>query len=281
MKMPTAIGRQNKHENAGRKTSWHACRVRLNVCLAVCCVCLLWIVPTWSLADQGSPVTGLDGQKKVSLFGTVEFRSRLRHEPWQRVIKEEQRKSGMDNPLEQREKFWPNTQEILQKKQTARQTAMWPATRDALKQKKLKMKDLLDHVNSFFNGYPYRRVADIYRLRNYWSTPAEFMANSGDCKDFAIVKYFALKQLGVAPESMRIVVLEDLSQPSYDLRNRIHAVLAVYHADTVYILDNKHAKAVEQEMLKTYEAKFSVNAQYLWTHAKPLRKPSSTKPRPS
>ncbi len=41
-------------------------------------------------------------------------------------------------------------------------------------------------------------------------------------EDYTIIKYFTLKEMGVDPASMRIVVLRDT------IRNLAHAVLVVY-----------------------------------------------------
>ena len=46
--------------------------------------------------------------------------------------------------------------------------------------------------------------------------------NQGISEDYAIIKYFTLKEMGVDPKSMRIVVLRDT------IRNLAHAVLVVY-----------------------------------------------------
>ena len=54
----------------------------------------------------------------------------------------------------------------------------------------------------------------------------------GDCEDFAIAKYFALRDLGFPASQMRIVVLKDT------LRNLDHAVTAVYLDGDAWILDN-------------------------------------------
>ena len=48
------------------------------------------------------------------------------------------------------------------------------------------------------------------------------MRMSGDCEDYAIAKFFALRQLGFGAEQMRIVILWD------EIRGIGHAVLAVY-----------------------------------------------------
>jgi hypothetical protein len=127
----------------------------------------------------------------------------------------------------------------------------------------LRGKDFLEQlgaVNSFFNRFPYKTHEDIYGTRSYWATPAEFMRNSGNCVDFAIIKYFALKQLGVDQNAMRITVLTDLS------RDTPHAVLAVYHEDVAYILDNSTNMILPHTSLTHYMPQFSVNESFRWVH---------------
>ena len=45
-------------------------------------------------------------------------------------------------------------------------------------------KEQLQAVNRFFNRWPYRSDREVYRVGEYWASPAEFMARSGDCDLF-------------------------------------------------------------------------------------------------
>jgi len=181
---------------------------------------------------------------KVNLFGTIEFRSKLKDSPqWERVVAEERKKSGLANPVGL--------------------AAAWPATREALKGKPLL--EQLTVVNKFFNRYPYRLDMAVYGVQDYWATPAEFMKNSGDCEDYAIIKYYALKQLGLDPDSMRIAVVTDV------IRNLAHAVLAVYHEGNAYILDNLSNLVLPHTRLTHYRSQFSVNENYRWVHMAPKK----------
>ncbi|MDB5478200.1 MAG: transglutaminase family protein cysteine peptidase, partial [Alphaproteobacteria bacterium] len=67
----------------------------------------------------------------------------------------------------------------------------------------------LNMVNAFFNQWQYRSDSDAYSVSEYWASPLEFMANSGDCEDYAIAKYATLKFLGYNDTQMRIVALID------------------------------------------------------------------------
>ncbi|WP_294966538.1 transglutaminase-like cysteine peptidase [Sulfurimonas sp.] len=56
----------------------------------------------------------------------------------------------------------------------------------------------LKEVNTFFNEVRYKTDIKVYRKRDYWATPWEFLGKDmGDCEDYVISKYFALRYLGV------------------------------------------------------------------------------------
>jgi predicted transglutaminase-like cysteine proteinase len=94
---------------------------------------------------------------------------------------------------------------------------------------------LLGPVNVFFNRLPYVDDLPHWGVQDYWATPAELVASDGgDCEDYAIAKYFALKELGVPIRRLRITYVEASSL------NRAHMVLAYYPKPTgePLILDN-------------------------------------------
>lgn len=90
-------------------------------------------------------------------------------------------------------------------------------------------------VNQFFNRIP--SVTDLahWRVEDYWATPSESLASNGaDCEDYAIAKYFTLKELGVPIARLRLVYAK-----TWQSRDA-HMVLAYYadpRADPL-ILDN-------------------------------------------
>jgi len=95
---------------------------------------------------------------------------------------------------------------------------------------------LLAPVNEFFNAVA--AVADrvLWHVEDYWATPAEMLSVDGaDCEDYAIAKYFTLKELGVPVAKLRLVYARTWQAP-----NEAHMVLAYYEspgADPL-ILDN-------------------------------------------
>ena len=86
-------------------------------------------------------------------------------------------------------------------------------------------KDLLGPVNGFFNRLPYITDMVHWGVVDYWATPSEFLASSGgDCEDYAIAKYFTLKELGVPVSRLRLVYARTWQS------NVAHMVLAYYAA---------------------------------------------------
>ena len=94
---------------------------------------------------------------------------------------------------------------------------------------------LLPPVNRFVNRVPSETDQDHWGVEDYWATPAEtFASNGGDCEDYAIAKYFTLKELGIPVARLRLVYAR--AQSSDDA----HLVLAYYAVPGAepMILDN-------------------------------------------
>ncbi|HSG29784.1 MAG TPA: transglutaminase-like cysteine peptidase, partial [Candidatus Krumholzibacterium sp.] len=187
---------------------------------------------------------------EIPLFGTLEFRASLEALPhWLRVVAEaEKQVSAMTTCDPQREEC-PS---FALKWQSMRREAM-----DLPPMKKMKK------VNAFINRWPYRLDSDIYGRADYWATPREFLTLSGDCEDYAIAKYFALRQLGFEPEALRIVVVMDT------IRNLPHAVLVVYESGEAYLLDNLSDLVLPHTRYMHYQPQYSVNESYRWMHVRP------------
>jgi predicted transglutaminase-like cysteine proteinase len=118
-------------------------------------------------------------------------------------------------------------------------------------------------INDYANAYPYRNDIDIWGLSDYWESPKEFLARSGDCEDYSIIKFFSLRALGVPNDRLRLVVVQDT------VRNIAHAVLAVYDGSQVYILDSLFSAVLKQEFVKQYKPYYSVNETTRWAHLVP------------
>jgi predicted transglutaminase-like cysteine proteinase len=127
----------------------------------------------------------------------------------------------------------------------------------------LRGKDLMTQLNTInreMNAKRYIIDPVNWNMPDYWATPLQFMRKNGDCEDYAIAKYMALKELGVPVDEMRIVVLQDLN-----LRIA-HAVLAVYVKGTPYILDNQISTVVPASSIHHYQPVYSINENGWWLH---------------
>lgn len=118
----------------------------------------------------------------------------------------------------------------------------------------------LKEVNAHLNLHRY--VLDIinYGTENYWATPREFAIHDGDCKDYAIAKYFTLRKLGWSEADLRVVVLQDLNL------NEAHAITVVYVGATAYLLDNLISEVVPAEIVHHYRPYYSINEAGWWLH---------------
>jgi len=87
-------------------------------------------------------------------------------------------------------------------------------------------------TNAIVNQTPYLDDNENYGQEDYWATPREFYNKSrGDCEDYAIAKYFALRDAGIPASRMRLVVGE------IDDGDGVHMVLFVKYKET-FVLDN-------------------------------------------
>jgi predicted transglutaminase-like cysteine proteinase len=129
--------------------------------------------------------------------------------------------------------------------------------------KSLPLKTMAARVNDYVNKTPYVSDSKNWGRSDYWVTPADFITRGGDCEDFAIAKYVALRTLGVPEERLRIAIVHDTQ------KNIPHAVLIVYTDEGSYILDNQNKSLADAERAGRYRPVFSINRQAWWLHTAP------------
>ena len=115
-------------------------------------------------------------------------------------------------------------------------------------------------VNREMNDKPYVTDPVNWHMADYWATPLQFLRKDGDCEDYAISKYMALKALGFRVEDLRIVVLQDtnLGVP--------HAVLVVFLQGRALVLDNQVSGIVPADSIHHYQPYYSINEDGWWLH---------------
>lgn len=88
----------------------------------------------------------------------------------------------------------------------------------------------LRQVNDFFNrSVAFGEDVSIWGQPDYWATPGETLGRSaGDCEDFSIAKYFTLKEIGVAPEKLRMIYVRAKTGTGDGVAPQAHMVLAYY-----------------------------------------------------
>lgn len=133
------------------------------------------------------------------------------------------------------------------------------------KSKNKKILNKLKNVNDFFNKIPYKTDSRHWKRKDYWATPIEFMGTgAGDCEDFAIAKYFALRKLGIPDSKLRITyVIYKKSNTKYQ---QAHMVLTYFHKPntTPVVLDNINKKLKLASKRKDLKPVYSFNASGLW-----------------
>jgi predicted transglutaminase-like cysteine proteinase len=135
----------------------------------------------------------------------------------------------------------------------------WRALLDSTRSKSLRQK--LDIINSWSNEHPYIEDMMNWGLEDYWETPYEFMAISGDCEDYAISKYYSLRALGIPSDKLRIMIVQDLN-----LGGIIHAILGVYDGSELYILDNQIKQVTPALRIFHYRPVYGINEDAWWSY---------------
>lgn len=87
-----------------------------------------------------------------------------------------------------------------------------------------------------------RPMSDLaqWGVLDRWSAPLETLATGrGDCEDYAIAKYVALREAGVAEDDVRLVIVRDLAV------SEDHAIVAARLDGRWIVLDNRWLALVE------------------------------------
>jgi predicted transglutaminase-like cysteine proteinase len=122
---------------------------------------------------------------------------------------------------------------------------------------------MVRRVNDIMNARPYVSDWRVWQQSDYWATPGEFMQAGGDCEDYALAKYLALRSLGVPSGMMRIVIVHDM------ILRIPHAILLVRAPEAVYVLDNQNRAMRRAEDVHRYQPIYSINHDGWWFHQSP------------
>ena len=101
-----------------------------------------------------------------------------------------------------------------------------------------------------------RPMSDMaqYGQIDVWSSPlTTFASGAGDCEDYAIAKFAALRMAGVSPEDIRIVVLRDL------LHGEGHAAVLARLDGHWLMLDNRRMAMIEDIDVRNHRPLFVID----------------------
>jgi predicted transglutaminase-like cysteine proteinase len=101
-----------------------------------------------------------------------------------------------------------------------------------------------------------RSMSDLaqYGELDVWSSPlATFATGAGDCEDYAIAKFAALRLAGVSPDDIRIVVMRDT------FHGEDHAVAMARLEGHWLTLDNRRMAMVEDANIRNYRPLFVID----------------------
>ena len=123
---------------------------------------------------------------------------------------------------------------------------MWEIIADARDQAGLAQ---LGHINRAIN----LSITPVESIE--WLTALAAIDADGDCRAYATAKYFALRELGVPSDRIRLVIVHE--------RNRVddHIVVAVYQDGRWLILDNLTLAIVQDTDESRYAPLFVLDNQ--------------------
>ena len=112
-----------------------------------------------------------------------------------------------------------------------------------------------------------RPMTDLaqYGQIDVWSSPLDTFAHAaGDCEDYAIAKYVALRLAGVSADDLRLVVMRDT------IRGDGHAVAAARLDGHWLMLDNNRMAMVEDADMRNYRPLFVLDERGVMRNEMPL-----------
>jgi predicted transglutaminase-like cysteine proteinase len=93
-----------------------------------------------------------------------------------------------------------------------------------------------------------------YGAEDVWSSPLVTFGNgAGDCEDYAIAKFTALRHAGISPDDLRIVIMHDT------MRGEDHAVAAARLDGHWLMLDNRRMAMIEDTHVRNYQPTFVID----------------------
>jgi len=123
----------------------------------------------------------------------------------------------------------------------------------------------LKAVNDYFNNVRYATDMKVYKKRDYWATPWEFLGkDKGDCEDYVISKYFALIYLGVDSKKLFFTYVKSTKF------RETHMVLTYFKTprSEPLVLDNNNLRIFPASKRKDLIPIYNFNGESLYKASK-------------
>jgi predicted transglutaminase-like cysteine proteinase len=124
---------------------------------------------------------------------------------------------------------------------------------------------LIEAINGFLNRLRFVDDQAHWGEADYWATPAESVGSGGaDCEDYAIAKYYLLRELGVPAARLRMVYVRAIRL------DQAHMVLAYYprpDADPL-VLDNLEPTVRQASQRSDLVPVYSFNDEAIWVETR-------------
>jgi len=120
-------------------------------------------------------------------------------------------------------------------------------------------------VNNYYNHVRYMSDLKVYKKKDYWATPWEFLGkDKGDCEDYVISKYFALIYLGVEPKKLFFTYVRSSRFKA------AHMVLTYFKTPRAepLVLDNTNFKIFPASKRKDLTPIYNFNGESLYKASK-------------
>lgn len=137
--------------------------------------------------------------------------------------------------------------------------------------RKLAGRAKIDRINRAINAaVAYTTDLVQHGVPDLWTAPlATLTTGRGDCEDYAIAKYVALRDAGISTGDLRILLVHDRIAREY------HAVVGVRQNGHWLMLDNRHEVLIEQKDSWHFAPLFALDQQGVKLFAAPYGKPAS------
>jgi predicted transglutaminase-like cysteine proteinase len=103
-------------------------------------------------------------------------------------------------------------------------------------------RQMIGHLNRSINS-----AIPATRANVPWLAPLAALSQAGDCKSYAIAKYLALAESGIAARDRRLVLLQLTTGPA-----ELHLAVLVRDGERWLILDNRTLTLVESTATRQY-----------------------------